>query len=181
MLTREQFVEQYGEPTSYLFNGTYYDTGAAAKQQCGLCNGNIRFCFIIKRSPLSPLPPSKWTIGSCCFGYFDADQKTHQALMDARGVIQHRAEAVEAETKFYARRSDMKTRMREWQRIRHQALLQIREYRKASGKEWLPEHLFDLSVTVEKEPPTYKRTGTTIRWYEEQTRRLEDQINKVSV
>jgi hypothetical protein len=181
MLTEEQFAEQFGEPTSYLFNGTYYDTGADAKQHCSLCNRNIRFCFIIKRSPGSPLPPNKLTIGSCCFGYFEADPKMYKALTDARGVNEYRAEAIQIETKFYARRADVKTRMEQWRQIRHQALLQVREYRKASGKKWLPEYLFDLSITATQEPPTYRRTGPAIRWYEEQTRRLEEQIGKVSV
>ncbi len=180
MLTKEQFVERFGEPTSYLFSGTCYDTSAAAKQACVVCSRNIRFCFIVKRSPLSHLPPSKLTLGSCCFGYFE-DPKTHQALLDAQGVIQHRAEIIQIETKFYARRADVKTRMEQWRQIRHQALLQVREYRKASGKEWLPEHLFDLSVTATQEPPTYKRTTAALRWYEEQTRRLEEQIGKVLV
>lgn len=180
MFNQTQFAERFGDSTSYAFNGAYFDTGTDAKMKCGVCGRDIRYCYILKRRP-ERAPQAKLNIGSCCFGYFDADQKTHQALVDARGVIQHRAEAIDAETKFYTRRTDVKTRMRQWQRIRHQALLQLREYRKASGKEWLPEHLFDLSVTVEKEPPTYKRVGTTIRWYEEQTRRLEEQINKVSV
>ena len=178
MLTTAQFVERFGEPSSYLFNGTYYDTGADAKQACSGCSRIIRYCYIVKRNPASLLPASKLTIGSCCFSHFD--QKTQDALMNAQGVNQNRTQAIEVETKFYTRRADVKSRMRQWQKIRHQALSQLRQYRKASGKEWLPETLFDLSVTVTQEPPTYKRPGLAIRWYEGQVRKLEEQIVKIS-
>lgn len=181
MLNQIQFAERFGDPASYTFNGAYFDTGIDAKMKCGVCSRSIRYCYIVKRRPESVLSPSKLNIGSCCFGFFEADPKMHQALQDAQGVSQHRAEAIEIETKFYARRADVKTRMEQWRQIRHQALLQVRSYRKASGKEWLPEHLFDLSVTATQEPPTYKRTGTALRWYEEQTRKLEEQISKVLV
>lgn len=183
MFTNDQFVEfteRLGCPSSFLFNGTYYDTGVAAKQHCSVCNRNIRYCFILKRKPESTLPHVKLTVGSCCFGYFELVPKTYQALLDAQGVIQHRAEAIEVETKFYSRRADVKSRMRQWQSIKRQALSRVRKFRKASGKEWLPESLFDLSVTATQEPPTYKRTGTAIRWYADQTRKLEEQINKIS-
>lgn len=178
MVTLEQFVERFGDPSSYLFNGTYYDTGIAAKQSCNVCSRTIRYCYIVKRSPLSPLPSSKITLGSCCFHYFEADKKTHQALQDAQGVIVHRAEAVALEIKFYSRRADVKTRMQQWQQIRHKALSQLRQYRKTTGKEWLPEPLFELSVAVGQEPPTYKRTTSAIHWYETQAKRLEEQIEK---
>jgi len=175
MLTVAQFVERFGEPSSYLFNGTYYDTGVDAKQACHVCGRIIRYCYIVKRNPASLLPASKLTIGSCCFLFFDA--KTQVALANAQGVNQNRTQAIELEAKFYSRRADVKSRMRQWQQIKRQALSQVRKSRKESG--WLSEPLFDLSVTASQEPPTYKRTGTAIRWYEEQTRKLEEQIVKI--
>jgi hypothetical protein len=179
MMNTAQFAERFGEPSSYVFNGTYYDTGVDAKQACSGCSRIIRYCYIVKRNPASTLPANKLTIGSCCFSFFD--EKTQQALAAARDVIQHRAEAIEIETALYTRRADVKSRLRQWQQIKRQALSQVRQYRKASGKEWLPESLFDLSVTASQEPPTYKHSGNTIRWYADQTRKLEEQINKISI
>lgn len=178
LLTAAQFTERFGDPASYLFNGTYFDTGVSAKMKCPICGRLIRYCYIVKRNPASPLPPNKLTIGSCCFSYFD--EKTQQALSDALGVIQHRADAIAVETKLYTRRSDVKSRMHQWRQIRHQALSELRKRREMGGKEQLPESFFDLSITIANEPPVYKRAGMAIRWYEKQIQKLEEQISKIS-
>jgi hypothetical protein len=70
--------------------------------------------------------------------------------------------------------------MAAWRALKHQALLTIRDYKRQTGKEWLPESLFELKAAAEKMPTAYKRPHNAVRWYERQAELLHAKILEVS-
>ncbi len=165
--------------STYRFNGKCYDTGSEGKQPCELCHRTIRFVYTVV---VEGNEREKLQIGSCCFGVFEQDNpKLHQALQYAKGYLQSTTDSKESAIRLYGRRDDVRSRMEQWRQVKRLALSQVRKYRKETGKPWLPEVLFELEQTASQVPPAYKKSGNALRWFEAQTRKMQDQIAKVSV
>lgn len=163
----------------YRFNGKCYDTGSEGKQPCDLCHRTIRYVYTVVEEGNER---EKIQIGSCCFTVFEQDNpKLYQALQYAKGYLQSTVDAKESAIRLYGRRDDVHSRMEQWRQIKRQALSQVRKYRKETGKPWLPESLFELEQIALQKPPVYKKSGNALRWFEGQTRKMQEQIAKTEV
>ena len=153
-MTTTQFAEKYGDPRAYTYRGQYYDARKASVA-C-ICGRHIRFCFLV----LTPTG-SKITIGSCCFKFF-----THLAeVLEASQVLllHTTLEEMKAIRETRLREAAAASRT-EWNKLRREALKRISAYRKTTGKEWLPEAIFDLKIALEAPQPQGQPNKRAIRW-----------------
>lgn len=180
MITQRQFVERHGEPTSYIFKGQYFDSGHTSKMKCTVCGADIRFCYVLKQYSSDRSTPTsrKLTIGRECFRYFKKTE--NQVPLEAAVVLletEVRAEVLD--TKVYGPLREVRERRDAWRKLKRQALDVIHQFRKKTGKEWLPEDLFELRVVAEQNPADFKRALTAIKWFENKTHELEQKISAV--
>jgi hypothetical protein len=154
VLTTAQFAEKYGDPRAYSYRGQFYDSRKASTA-C-ICGRHIRFCFLV----LTPTG-SKITIGSCCFKFF---LPLAEVLEASQVLLLHTTlEEMKAIRETQLREAAASSRT-EWNKLRREALKRISAYHKATGKEWLPEVLFDLKVALEASLPQGQPNKRAVRW-----------------
>jgi hypothetical protein len=176
MISKREFVGRLGLPACYIFKGQYFDAGHQSKMRCSVCGADLRFCYILKEDSSDRPTPStrKLTIGQECFPLFEGETLTR---LKAAAVLLENAVAAEArDKKVFAPQMEVRERRETWRQIKRRALDVIREYKTKTGKEWLPEELFELKVVAEQTPSEFKRVTNAIRWYERQTAVLETKL-----
>lgn len=173
-MTKSEFVERHGEPSFFVFNGQFYDAGPSSKTKCAVCERAITHVYILKNDRGRSTP-----ISSCCFSYFNGlpIQKQLLAAQILMGVV---VDAEARDKKLFGPRLEVRERKEKWKQIKHQALDLVRAYKRQTGKEWLPEELFNLQVTAEKQPTQFKRATTAARWYEKTAAELELKVRAAS-
>jgi hypothetical protein len=164
-----------GDLADFTFKGQCYDSGLHSKAKCTLCTRAVRLVYILKDPQNRSVPT-----GSCCFGKFRANPKLFKQLEAAQIWLNTTIDAERADTRAYQPRTEVQDRMTAWRALKHQALLKIRDYRRQTGKEWLPESLFELKAVAEKMPTAYKRQTNAIKWYDRQAQLLQAKILEVS-
>jgi len=155
-----------GVPASFAFKGQCYDSGLHSKAKCTLCGRAIRLVYILKNPEDRSVPA-----GSCCFHTFrESNPKLFKQLTAAQIWLNTTIEAERKDTQTYRPLAEVQDRMTAWRSLKHQALVKIRDYRRRTGKEWLPESLFELKVIAEKKP-----TATaTARWFENRIKEFSE-------
>lgn len=163
-----------GDLASFVFKGQCYDPGLHSKTKCTLCGRAIRLVYILKNPADRSVPT-----GSCCFHKFqDINPKLFKQLEAAQIWLTTTIETEQRDIRAY--QPEVRDRMAAWRALKYQALLKIRDYRRQTGKEWLPESLFELKSVAEKIPTAYKRAGSAIKWYERQAQVLQNRISELS-
>jgi hypothetical protein len=171
-MNRSEFVERHGEPTKFVFKGQYYDAGHSSKTKCALCGQDIHLVYVLKNDRDRSTP-----ISSCCFTYFKQWNPTvHTQLCAAAVLLGATIEAEARDKKVFAPMMEVRERREVWRTMKRKALDVIREYKIKTGKEWLPEELFDLKVVAEQTPSDFKRVTSAIRWFQRQTALLETKL-----
>ena len=171
-LNKQEFVERHGDPASFTFKGQCYDAGPTSGVECALCGRQTRFVYILK-NPKDRSTPT----GPCCFHYFQKwNLPLHKQLVASALWLSTTVEGETRDLKTFSYRADVQDKVRQWRRIKQQALQKIREYKATTKKEWLPEELFELQTVASKTPsPT-----STSRWYDKRIRELQERIQKIS-
>ena len=165
-----------GDLANFTFKGQCYDAGLQSKAKCALCGRTIRHVYNLK-NPQDRTVPS----GSCCFAKFQTvNPKLHKQLEAARIWLDCSIEAEQADIRRYQPRLEIADRIVAWRKLKTEALKKIRDYKRQTGKEWLPESLFELQTAAQKVPSNYKRPTNAVRWYEKQVSVLESKIREVS-
>lgn len=175
-MNRKEFAERYGDPSKFVFNGQFYDAGLSSKAKCTVCGQVIHHVYVLRNDRDRSAP-----ISSCCFAYFKDNTKLYVQLQAAQVLLGVTVAAEERHLKIFGPRLEVRERRESWRRIKRQALDVIREFRKKTGKEWLPEELFDLKVVAEQQPAQFKRATNAVRWYDRQTQTLEQKISLVKL
>lgn len=170
MLGKREFTERYGDPAKFVFKGQYYDAGQHSETNCTVCGHIIRYVYILKNPENRSVP-----LGSCCFGYFEKWNKDDLflPLAAASVLVETVAKAIQDDTKLYNAKADVALRLRDWRRIRREALSKIKAYQKVNGS-WLPKPLFDLQAEVKLKP------GKSLRWFEFHIPALREKIAAAS-
>jgi hypothetical protein len=150
-----------GDLANFVFKGQCYDSGLHSETKCTLCGRSIRLVYILKNPADLSVPT-----GSCCFVKFQENPKLHKQLEAAQIWLQTTINAEQRDVRTNP--PDVRLRMATWRALKHRALLKIRDYKRQTGKEWLPESLFELKAAAEKMPTAYKRAGNAVRWYQKQ-------------
>lgn len=167
--------ERYGDPASFVFKGQCFELGRSSDAKpCAICERPIRRCYMIH----APSSSSKFLIGSECFRLFK-DLDLFKKLQAAAIWLQTTIEAEERDTRTYQPRAEVSDRMAAWRKLKQEALRKIRDYRKATGKEWLPENLYELNEAATRMPVTYKRANAAVKWYDQQILILETKISSI--
>ncbi len=157
-----------GDFACFVFKGQCYDSGLQSRTKCTLCGRTIRFVYILK-NPADRSVPS----GSCCFSKFrETNPKLFKQLEAAQIWLNTTIEAERRDIRSNQPLVEVRDRMAAWRALKHQALLKIRDYKRETRKEWLPESLFELKVILEKKPaPT-----ATALWFNNRIRELSAKI-----
>lgn len=172
-----EFTERCGDPAKFVFNGQYYDAGLQSKTKCTACGQEVHLVYVLKNDRNRSVPFS-----SCCFVYFKQwNPKVHTQLCAAAVLLGATIDAEARDKKIFAPQMEVRERRETWRGMKRKALDIIREYKVKTGKEWLPEQLFDLKVVAEQTPAEFKRVANAIRWYERQTATLESKLQNVSL
>jgi hypothetical protein len=182
MKTRREFAERHGEPTNFIFKGQYFDTGSQSRIKCSVCDTDIRFCYTLKRQTLDRSVPysHRVTIGSECFRFFKGTPN-FALLKAAEVLLKTTVKAEAADKKIYVPRMAVRERMENWRKIKRQALGIVREYQSKTGKDWLPEQLFELKIIAQQQPVQYKRVANEMRWYMHQVQVLTEKLQECKV
>jgi len=151
--------------TGFVFKGQCYDSGHFSGTKCTLCGRSIRLVYILKNPQDRSVPT-----GSCCFSKFQDNPKLFKQLEASQIWLQTTIDAEQRDVR--TNQPDVRLRMTTWRALKHQALLKIRGYKRQTGKEWLPESLFELKVIVEKKPSP----KATVRWFDNRIRELSTSI-----
>lgn len=157
-----------GVLASFSFKGQCYDSGHQSKAKCTLCGRAIRLVYILK----NPQDRSV-SSGSCCFPRFrNVNTLLFQQLEAAQIWLNTTLEAERQDIRTYQPLISVKDRTAAWRALKHQALVKIRDYRRQTGKEFLPEPLFDLKIIAEKKPAS----TASARWFDNRIRELSAKI-----
>jgi len=172
-LTQDQFVEKFGSPAKFSFRGQCYD-GRTPTTEC-ICGRKIRFCFIVYTGA-----DQKMVIGSCCFKFFSNARLAE--ILDASQVYLLN---VVVETQKATKRTDDQRTFEEsrkrWNKIRREAISRLRAHRKATGKEWLPEDLWDVKMAVEEREPRYRQSSKAAKWFTAKAEYLRTKLAATSI
>jgi hypothetical protein len=172
MLDLRQFTERHGYPGKFIFKGQCYRDSSVAGTNCRLCGHRIRFVYLV-HDPAQKSAP----IGSCCFKYFEKwNPRLFDELLAATLWLDATLKGVEVDTRLIAKRDKARELQKQWKALRREAVQRIREYRRATGKDWLPENLFILQEEVELRPPT----KSSVRWYSSHINALTEKIQNKS-
>jgi hypothetical protein len=119
----------------------------------------------------------KLLIGACEFEVFKRpNPKLYDQLLSAEGWLTSTMEAEVSDQTFFATRDKKQNALNLWKAAKRRALTKLHDYRRQTGKEWLPETLYALQTEMQKEPPTYKRTSSEIKWYEKQAEKITQNL-----
>jgi len=176
-MNSSQFTERFGNPTNYRFNGKCFDTGTDGKMHCDVCNRVIRYVYIIVKEGQER---EKLQVGSCEIATFEqiGHAKLAAALTSAKAYLEVTVEAKEHAIKLYSRRDRKQALLKEWRKIKRQALSQVRKQRQTADYERLGR-LFELELIAKKPLPLYKKHGLTVRWLEFQIGEMQTKMAKV--
>ncbi len=180
MITKREFVERHGLSANYVFKGQYFDSGHQSKMRCSVCGADLKFCYILKEVSSDRSTPStrKLTLGQECFQFFEGE--TLAQLKAAAVLLESAIYAEAVDKKTFGPYMEVRARREVWRRLKHQALDVIREYKIKTGKEWLPEDLFYLKVVAEQQPTDYKRATNALRWFDKNSKLLEEKLKVVT-
>jgi hypothetical protein len=169
MLSRREFTERFGDPANFAFRGQAYPSSTPAK--CALCGRDIRNVY-------SLCPPQGRSVpsGECCFGLFKkVNPNVYLLLLAARLLLDASGDGEKADIKLYNSLGDVNYRVSEWRKLRRKALEAVREYRKATGGDWLPKPLYDALEEASKRP------GKTPRWFDAHIPALREKLHNLSI
>jgi hypothetical protein len=173
-MTLEQFITLHGDPARFVFKGQCFDAGSV-KTNCRLCHRRIRYVYTLKDADDLTV-----YIGTCCFRYFEEwNPDLFVSLLAGRILLDTTGLAIQRDIKLYKTRDELKIRQRRWSTLRQQVFTTIRDYKKFTGKEWLPEPLFELKNEVEQEPRA-TRPNNIIKWYDQHTAVLFKKIKQIN-
>lgn len=168
MMSRREITERFGDPASFAFRGQFYHSATVAK--CALCGRDIRNVYTL-RSPQGRSVSS----GECCFEVFQKwNHEVHTRLLAAKTLLAAYDEGIQADVKTCNSMGDLDHRIREWRRLKRQALRRINDHKRVSGTSWLPKPLYDLKDEAEKAP------GKTIRWFNSHLPVLKEKLKVVA-
>lgn len=167
-LTQEQFVAKLGDPAKFTHRGQFYD-GRTPTTPC-ICGRKIRFCFIVYTGA-----KEKVTLGSCCFKYF-ASTRLFDILEATQVVLLNVVVETQKATKETEEKEAFAKSRKNWNKVRREALSRIAAHRKATGKEWLPEILFDIRAAAAVEAPGYTQPKKASNWFQTKTEFLRKKL-----
>ena len=166
MVSRHKVSERFGDPASFVFRGQFYHSSTLTK--CALCGRDIRNVYTL-RSPQGRSVPS----GECCFPVFQKwNPEVHTRLLAAKTLLAAYDDGIWSDVKTYNTIGDTGHRLREWRKLKRQAMKHICDHRKATGTGWLPKPLYDLKTEAEKLP------GKTTRWFNAHTPILKEKLTE---
>lgn len=159
---------------SLTFKGQCYASRSKAK--CALCGREISRVYILKDPENRSVPT-----GSECFRFFKTTNPELFKQLQASAVwLQVTIAAEERDTKIFQPRAEVNERVARWRKLKTQAIRKIQAHRKATGKEWLPENLYELHEAATRMPIAYKRAAAAIKWYDTQIELLQSKMNEQS-
>jgi hypothetical protein len=156
-MTQAQFIERFGNPAKFTFRGQCYDTRVMSTP-C-VCARNIRFCFIVYSGI-----GEKITVGSCCFKCFAGTRLVDILEASQIYLLNNVVETQRAE-KIAAEKQKLVDSRKLWLKVRREAISRVKAHQKASGKDWLPEPLFDLKTATASPEPLYRRSSQAAKWF----------------
>lgn len=166
MIRRE--TDRLGDPANFVFRGQFYHSVTPAK--CALCGRIIHNVYTMCPSHGRSAPS-----GECCFNVFKKkNPKVYNRLLAAKTLLDAYDEGIHNDVKTYNAIGDVSLRLREWRKLKKQAMKCICEHKKATGTNWLPKPLYDLKAEAEKNP------GKTIRWFDSHLPLLREKLTAKS-
>jgi hypothetical protein len=171
MLSLAKFTERYGDPNAFVFKGQCYDAGVHLSK-CRVCGRRIRDVYVLKTPDGRSVP-----LGVCCFHFFENNKDLHDRLLAAWLWLDTSKVATKRDITYYKGKVAIRERARLYKGLRREALAKIRDYKKNTGKEWLPETLFELQEEVSLRP-TAKQPTAVLRWYDQHIVSLQQKINR---
>jgi hypothetical protein len=171
MLSLAKFTERYGDPGSFIYKGQCYDAGVH-HSKCRVCGRSIRDVFVMKTADGRSVP-----LGVCCFRFFESNKDLHDRLLASWLWLDTSKVAVKKDTTYYKGKAAIRERARLYKGLCKEAQNKIRDYKKSTGKEWLPEPLFELQEEISLQP-TAKQPFAVLRWYDQHIVSLQQKINR---
>jgi hypothetical protein len=169
-LTKQIFVERFGEPSKFSFRGQCYD--ARTPTTPCICGRKIRFCFVTYSGA-----DLKVTLGSCCFKFF-ATTRLAEILEASQVYLLNVVVETQKAEKRQADRLAFEQSRKRWNKIRREAISRLKAYREATGKGWLPEPLFDLQEAVAAPEPRYRQSSKAAKWFATKTEYLQKKLTE---
>jgi hypothetical protein len=177
-VTKQKFISSFGDPALFTFKGQCYDAGQLTlinrPRSCDICGHRMREVYVVYNGA-----GLKYHIGYSCLKYFQQwNPPLHETLQASHLWLQSSMKAETFDRKRATSRSTASLAERRWKALRRSALQLVRKYRTKTGKDWLPEPLFNLKQCAALERPTFKRLSSYGRWFQEQTQLMERELKR---
>ena len=168
-MNRREFSERFGDPADFAFRGQCYHSSTLAK--CALCGREkIRNVYTLLSQGRS-LPS-----GECCISLFQKwNPEMHTRLLAAKYLLNAYQKDIELDVKHFNASADVTHRLRQWCKLKQEALQRIRSHKKTTGSDWLPRGLYELKIEATKPP------GKTNRWFNSHIPVLKEMLAKSSL
>lgn len=158
-MTRSEFTKRVGDPKKLVFKGQCFDTGLINRQHCACCDREIRQVFVLF------VNGARVYFGSGCIDLFrNWNKPLHRKLVAARIWLRTWIAAEVRDSRVTRRRDQLQLTEKEYNRLRKEAALAVRNYHHATGKQWLPEELFALKDLADQPRPRLT-AHSRARWF----------------
>jgi len=150
-MNKQEFTTKVGDPAKFLFRGQCYDAGPGipSRRRCACCDHLIRQVFVLHDSL-----GHKFYFGSGCIDHFGKWNKPlHTKLKAARIWLRTWIKAKMHDTRRERRLEALRISETEYKLMKKQAAGAIKEYHRKTGKQWLPENLFNLQAMLGQDKP----------------------------
>jgi hypothetical protein len=169
--TKAEITKRLGyAPEDLEFKGQAYDAGPGNPQRCQLTGGRVRYCFTIK--PLSG--QGRITIGVGAFEYLRRwNGELYTKLVKGREWLMIMVNATDRDIRKSGHKTARQTTEAHFKMLRTTAKARLQQHRHSTGKEWMPEALFNLNEVVSRTRPMFKYEYMLNRWLGKQVVDLE--------
>ena len=155
---------QHGTVDMHRYRG-YYDAQKDSTTQCAHCGRVIRFCYAMHDQH-----GKTFVIGTCDFARYKG-LRTYAQLKAAHVLQEALLKNIRHDLKFYGDKAEVRERRKAWARARREGEKLVRTWVMVKG-EWLPKNLYDLQKATGEKPRQYKRPSAAVRWFEQQTEKI---------
>jgi hypothetical protein len=167
-MVQDQFTEKFGNPAKFSFRGQCYD-GRTPTTAC-ICGRKIRFCFVAFTGA-----EQRVVLGSCCFKHFAGTRMADILEAEQVHLLNIVVEAQKAEKRAIERQAFEDSR-KVWNKVRREAISLIAAHRKATGKGWLPEALWNIETALASPQPPYRQSTRAAKWFLTKTEYLRKRL-----
>lgn len=152
---------------------SHYDAQSGSTTQCAHCGRVIRFCYAMHDQN-----GKTFVIGSCDFAKYKGT-KEYAYLKAAQRLQESLRSNIQRDLKFYGDKAEVRERRKAWARARREGEKLVRTWVMVKG-EWLPKNLYDLQKATGEKPRQYKRPSAAVRWFEQQTQKINSLTKDLS-